>query len=54
MQTTSNIIEDNGGTSDVIELTEEGITGNSHLMMMDQNSDMIAGKITDWLDSAIQ
>jgi pimeloyl-ACP methyl ester carboxylesterase len=54
VQTTSKIIEDNGGTSDVIELTEEGITGNSHLMMMDQNSDVIAGKITDWLDSAIQ
>ncbi len=38
-----------GGIVDVIDLPAIGIKGNSHMMMMDKNSDVIAGLIHDWL-----
>jgi hypothetical protein len=40
---------DDGGTSDWIDLPGQGIRGNSHLLMMDDNSGEIAGMICDWL-----
>jgi hypothetical protein len=40
----------NGGRGHVISLPEElGIFGNTHLMMQDDNSDVIADLILDWL-----
>ena len=33
-----------------IKLPERGIRGNSHMMMMDRNSDEIAGMVKSWLD----
>ncbi|MET4580126.1 esterase [Ottowia thiooxydans] len=38
-----------GGNVDVIDLPSIGIKGNSHMIMMDKNSDVIAGIIQDWL-----
>jgi len=39
-----------GGRYEVIDLPKAGQTGNSHMMMMDRNSDAIAGMINDWLE----
>lgn len=44
-----NLLKSNGVDVDWIELTELGIRGNSHLLMMDANSDKIAEIINDWL-----
>ena len=38
-----------GGVADRLELPQAGIRGNSHMMMMDRNSDQIAQLIQDWL-----
>lgn len=38
-----------GGTVDVVDLPERGIRGNSHMAMMDRNSDQVAGLVQDWL-----
>jgi pimeloyl-ACP methyl ester carboxylesterase len=38
-----------GGRVDVVDLPEHGIRGNCHMMMMDRNSDQVAGLIQDWL-----
>ncbi|MCA3268635.1 MAG: esterase, partial [Azospirillum sp.] len=38
-----------GGSVEVIDLPRVGIAGNSHMVMMDRNSDAVAGKIQDWL-----
>jgi pimeloyl-ACP methyl ester carboxylesterase len=37
------------GRMDVVHLPERGIAGNSHMMMMDRNSDQVAGVVRDWL-----
>lgn len=39
-----------GGTADVIKLPARGITGNTHMMMMDTNSDEVFGVLLTWLD----
>lgn len=38
-----------GGSVDVVDLPEIGIRGNSHMIMMDRNSDQVADVIQDWL-----
>jgi len=38
-----------GGTVDVVDLPKAGIKGNSHMIMMDKNSDQVAGLIQKWL-----
>ena len=38
-----------GGDVEVIELPKIGITGNDHMIMMDTNSDQVAGVIEDWM-----
>lgn len=38
-----------GGTADVIDLPKVGMNGNSHMIMMDRNSDQVAGVIQEWL-----
>ena len=38
-----------GGDVTVVDLPDAGIKGNSHMMMMDKNSDQIAGMIQKWL-----
>jgi hypothetical protein len=38
-----------GGVADWWELPKLGVTGNGHMMMMDKNSDRIAGMIQKWM-----
>lgn len=38
-----------GGTVDDVDLPARGIRGNSHMIMMDRNSDQVAGLIQEWL-----
>ena len=38
-----------GGTVDVVDLPDRGITGNSHMLMMDRNNGQVAQLIQDWL-----
>lgn len=52
-KTTAKIIRDNGGAAEVIELTKEGINGNTHIMMQDKNNKEIADIITNWLDENV-
>jgi hypothetical protein len=39
-----------GGTADRLDLPALGIAGNSHMLMMDRNSDRIAALIQAWMD----
>ena len=38
-----------GGSVEVVDLPERGITGNSHMIQMDRNSDVVASLVQDWL-----
>jgi pimeloyl-ACP methyl ester carboxylesterase len=38
-----------GGHIDIVDLPDVGIKGNSHMIMMDRNSDAVAGLIQKWL-----
>jgi hypothetical protein len=38
-----------GGTADVFDLPVMGIRGNTHMLMMDRNSDDVAKLIHDWI-----
>jgi len=38
-----------GGKADVLELPAMGVKGNTHMMMMDRNSDEVAKLIHDWI-----
>ena len=45
------LFEQHGGMGDVISLSEDhDIYGNTHLMMQDDNNELIADLIMDWLD----
>jgi hypothetical protein len=37
-----------------LDLPAQGIRGNSHAMMMDDNSAQIADLVLDWLDAALE
>jgi pimeloyl-ACP methyl ester carboxylesterase len=47
----ANALKSAGGSVDFVDLPDRGIKGNSHMMMMDKNSDQIAGLIDTWLSS---
>ena len=38
-----------GGKADVFDLPVMGIKGNTHMMMMDRNSDEVAKLVHDWI-----
>jgi pimeloyl-ACP methyl ester carboxylesterase len=40
-----------GGRADTLDLPKEGIAGNSHMLMMDTNSDEIAARIQAWMEA---
>ena len=40
-----------GGSFDLVDLPDVGIKGNSHMVMMDKNSDQVADLIQKWLVS---
>jgi pimeloyl-ACP methyl ester carboxylesterase len=43
------LIRTAGGSVDTIDLPDIGIKGNTHMMMMDKNSDQVADVIQKWL-----
>ena len=38
-----------GGKVDTFELPKMGIKGNTHMLMMDRNSDDVAKLVNDWI-----
>ncbi len=38
-----------GGVSDMLDLPKAGFRGNSHMLMMDTNSDQVAQLVQDWM-----
>jgi hypothetical protein len=40
----------NGAKADFCFLADRGIVGNGHMLMLEDNSDEIAGIILDWLE----
>ncbi len=45
-------LNSNGAKADFCFLADRGIVGNGHMLMLEQNSDEIAGIILDWLETA--
>ncbi|MCC6779039.1 MAG: esterase [Hyphomicrobiales bacterium] len=45
----ANVLKAAGGSVDVVDLPDVGIKGNSHMVMMDKNSDQVADLIQKWL-----
>jgi pimeloyl-ACP methyl ester carboxylesterase len=39
-----------GGVADTLDMPAEGVRGNSHMIMMDTNSDEVAGRIQSWME----
>ena len=46
---TRRLIKAAGGSVDLIDLPDIGIKGNTHMVMMDRNSDQVADVIQKWL-----
>ncbi|MCJ2072433.1 esterase [Methylobacterium sp. J-030] len=42
-------IRETGGVADTLDLPAQGIRGNSHMLMMDANSDAIAERVQRWM-----
>ena len=42
-----------GGNCTVVDLPEEGITGNTHFMFQDLNNDVIAMRVEDWISQNV-
>jgi hypothetical protein len=45
------VLKSAGGSIDIVDLPDAGIKRNSHMVMMDQNSDRVADLIQKWLVS---
>jgi len=43
-------LQGSGAKADWIDLPARGVKGNTHMMMMDRNSDEVAAMISRWLD----
>lgn len=43
------VLGDSGTPVEVMELPEQGIRGNSHMLIMDQNNQLIVKRVRDWL-----
>jgi pimeloyl-ACP methyl ester carboxylesterase len=43
-------IREAGGTAETLDLPAAGVTGNSHMLMMDDNSDEVAARIQHWME----
>ena len=39
-----------GGAADTLDMPAEGVRGNSHMIMMDDNSDDVAARIMTWME----
>jgi hypothetical protein len=38
-----------GGVAEVLDLPKAGVAGNSHMLMMDRNSDQVAQMVQQWM-----
>ena len=38
-----------GGVADLLDLPKHGVMGNTHMLMMDRNSDQVATLVQDWI-----
>ncbi|HEX2829758.1 MAG TPA: hypothetical protein VHP37_25655 [Burkholderiales bacterium] len=45
-----NAVSSAGGKVEIVDLPKAGIRGNSRMIMMDRNSDQVAGVIQAWLE----
>ena len=45
-------LNQNGATADFIYLGDHGIEGNGHMMMLEKNSDALAGRILSWIENS--
>ena len=43
-----------GGNCTVVDLPQEGITGNDHFMFQDLNNDVIADHIENWIQENVE
>jgi pimeloyl-ACP methyl ester carboxylesterase len=43
-------IRDAGGVAETLDMPAEGVRGNSHMIMMDTNSDDVAARIQAWME----
>lgn len=50
---TAKLVNEAGGAGAMLELTEEGVFGNTHLLMQDDNSEDIAARIIAWIDENV-
>ena len=50
---TVNYLRQAGVKTEFARLAEAGIAGNGHMMMLEKNSDAIAGLMADWLDKTL-
>lgn len=50
---TSRFLRQAGVANDYIPLADRGIRGNGHMMMLEKNSDEVAGVIADWLGNRL-
>lgn len=48
------LIKSNGGKSKMMYLPDEGLHGNTHMMMQDKNSKVVADLILKWLDKNVE
>jgi hypothetical protein len=44
-------LNQNGARADFLFLGDQGITGNGHMMMLETNSDQLAGVIVSWIEA---
>ena len=42
-----------GGTAKMLHLPEQGLRGNSHVMMMDKNNMRVADLLIDWIKKVV-
>jgi len=52
-QAITDAVVQRGGVAGFIDLPAEGVLGNTHLMMQDNNNDLIAAKIIDWIGAYV-
>ena len=51
---TAELLEEEGGRGEMLELTQERIFGNTHLMMQDDNNVEIADEIIRWINRWVE
>jgi len=45
-------LNQNGAKADFLHLGDHGIEGNGHMMMLEKNSDALAGQVLSWIENS--